>query len=153
MSAVVAALREHPHVDTETVITLVRADLPTVPHQAFCDVLRAMYFSAARTQYLHPGTCDAAGGGYPGPTGQREEARLMDGDVETFHENGLWKNKIDGYQRASNTFKDRAIAVKTGRHMAKARRVAHRVRDELGSLVSHEDYRTHHKGIRVERGS
>ncbi|QYN26431.1 DUF2188 domain-containing protein [Amycolatopsis sp. DSM 110486] len=77
----------------------------------------------------------------------------MYGDVETFHENGLWKNKIDGYQRASNTFKDRAIAVKTGRHMAKARRVAHRVRDELGSLVSHEDYRTHHKGIRVERGS
>lgn len=77
----------------------------------------------------------------------------MDGDVETFHENGLWKNKIDGHRRASNTFKDRALAVKTGRHMAKARRVAHRVRDELGSLVSHDDYGQSHKGVRVEPSS
>ncbi|MGW4487332.1 DUF2188 domain-containing protein [Amycolatopsis sp. NPDC004368] len=74
----------------------------------------------------------------------------MDGDVETFHENGLWKNKIDGHQRASNTFKDHASAVKTGRHMAQARRVAHRVRDEPGSLVSHDDYRDGHRGVRVE---
>lgn len=72
----------------------------------------------------------------------------MDGDVETFHENGLWKNKVDGHQRASNTFKDRAMAVKTGRHMAKARRVAHRVRDELGSLISHDDYGSRHKDRR-----
>jgi Fe2+ or Zn2+ uptake regulation protein len=39
--AVLAALREHPHVDTETVITLVRADHPKVSHQAVYDVLRA----------------------------------------------------------------------------------------------------------------
>jgi Fur family ferric uptake transcriptional regulator len=37
-----AALREHPHVDTDTVITLVRADHPTVSHQAVYDVLRAL---------------------------------------------------------------------------------------------------------------
>ncbi|GAA4552249.1 Fur family transcriptional regulator [Amycolatopsis samaneae] len=40
--AVLAALRDHPHVDTETVIALVRADLPTVSHQAIYDVLRAL---------------------------------------------------------------------------------------------------------------
>ncbi|MCC8242842.1 Fur family transcriptional regulator [Saccharothrix luteola] len=40
--AVLAALHDHPHVDTETVITLVRADLPTVSHQAVYDVLRAL---------------------------------------------------------------------------------------------------------------
>ncbi|QRP50169.1 Fur family transcriptional regulator [Amycolatopsis sp. FDAARGOS 1241] len=40
--AVLAALRGHPHVDTETVITLVRADLPSVSHQAVYDVLRAL---------------------------------------------------------------------------------------------------------------
>ncbi|MFK0249169.1 Fur family transcriptional regulator [Amycolatopsis azurea] len=40
--AVLAALRDHPHVDTETVIALVRADLPTVSHQAVYDVLRAL---------------------------------------------------------------------------------------------------------------
>ncbi|MEU8299616.1 Fur family transcriptional regulator [Micromonospora sp. NPDC048909] len=40
--AVLAALREHRHVDTDTVIRLVRADLPTVSHQAVYDVLRAL---------------------------------------------------------------------------------------------------------------
>ncbi len=40
--AVLAALREHPHVDTDTVIALVRAELPTVSHQAVYDVLRAL---------------------------------------------------------------------------------------------------------------
>ena len=40
--AVLAALRDHPHVDTETVIALVRADHPTVSHQAVYDVLRAL---------------------------------------------------------------------------------------------------------------
>ncbi|MFF5175204.1 Fur family transcriptional regulator [Micromonospora sp. NPDC000089] len=40
--AVLAALRDHPHVDTDTVIALVRADLPTVSHQAVYDVLRVL---------------------------------------------------------------------------------------------------------------
>ena len=40
--AVLAALREHPHVDTEAVVTLVRADHPTVSRQAIYDVLRAL---------------------------------------------------------------------------------------------------------------
>jgi Fe2+ or Zn2+ uptake regulation protein len=40
--AVLAALRDHPHVDTDTVIELVRADLPAVSHQAVYDVLRAL---------------------------------------------------------------------------------------------------------------
>ncbi len=40
--AVLSALRDHPHVDTDTVIALVRADHPTVSHQAVYDVLRAL---------------------------------------------------------------------------------------------------------------
>ena len=40
--AVLAALHEHPHVDTDTVIALVRSDHPTVSHQAVYDVLRAL---------------------------------------------------------------------------------------------------------------
>ncbi|WP_414938214.1 Fur family transcriptional regulator [Amycolatopsis sp. cmx-11-51] len=40
--AVLAALRDHPHVDTEAVIALVRAELPSVSHQAIYDVLRAL---------------------------------------------------------------------------------------------------------------
>ncbi len=40
--AVLAALRDHPHVDTETVFALVQAQEPTVSRQAVYDVLRAL---------------------------------------------------------------------------------------------------------------
>jgi Fur family transcriptional regulator, stress-responsive regulator len=40
--AVLAALRDHPHVDTDRVIALVRSALPSVSHQAVYDVLRVL---------------------------------------------------------------------------------------------------------------
>ncbi len=40
--AVLAALHSHPHVDTDAVISLVRAELPSVSHQAVYDVLRVL---------------------------------------------------------------------------------------------------------------
>jgi Fe2+ or Zn2+ uptake regulation protein len=40
--AVLAALHDHPHVDTQAVIELVNAALPDVSHQAIYDVLRAL---------------------------------------------------------------------------------------------------------------
>lgn len=40
--AVLAALYDHPHVDTDRVIALVRDSVPTVSHQTVYDVLRAL---------------------------------------------------------------------------------------------------------------
>ena len=40
--AVLAAVHEHPHADTESLIRAVRADLSEVSHQAVYDVLRAL---------------------------------------------------------------------------------------------------------------
>ena len=40
--AVLKVLAEHPHVDTDAVITRVRRELPGVSHQAVYDVLRAL---------------------------------------------------------------------------------------------------------------
>lgn len=40
--AVLAAVEDNPHIDTEAVINLVRADLGAVSHQAVYDVLRAL---------------------------------------------------------------------------------------------------------------
>ncbi|MEI2778360.1 MAG: Fur family transcriptional regulator [Tetrasphaera sp.] len=40
--AVLAALRAHPHADTETIIARVRGELGAVSHQAVYDVLRAL---------------------------------------------------------------------------------------------------------------
>ena len=40
--AVLAAVHDHPHLDTEALIRTVRAELPTVSHQAVYDVLRVL---------------------------------------------------------------------------------------------------------------
>ncbi|WP_020659555.1 DUF2188 domain-containing protein [Amycolatopsis benzoatilytica] len=71
----------------------------------------------------------------------------MDGDVETVYENELWKNRLHGNVRASNTAKSREEAVKTGRHMAKARRSVHIVRSEAGEVERRDDYRTSRRGV------
>jgi Fur family ferric uptake transcriptional regulator len=40
--AVLTAVHDHPHADTDTIIGVVRADLGAVSHQAVYDVLRAL---------------------------------------------------------------------------------------------------------------
>ena len=40
--AVLAAVHEHPHADTDSIIGAVRRDLPAVSHQAVYDVLRVL---------------------------------------------------------------------------------------------------------------
>ena len=40
--AVLATVHEHPHLDTEALIRLVRDEVPTVSHQAVYDVLRVL---------------------------------------------------------------------------------------------------------------
>jgi Fur family ferric uptake transcriptional regulator len=40
--AVLSAVHDHPHLDTDTITGLVRADLGAVSHQAVYDVLRAL---------------------------------------------------------------------------------------------------------------
>ncbi|MGP4025898.1 Fur family transcriptional regulator [Actinomadura sp. 3N407] len=40
--AVLSAVNEHPHADTESIIGAVRRDLPNVSHQAVYDSLRAL---------------------------------------------------------------------------------------------------------------
>jgi Fur family ferric uptake transcriptional regulator len=39
---VLAAVHAHPHADTDSIIGVVRRELPTVSHQAVYDVLRAL---------------------------------------------------------------------------------------------------------------
>ncbi len=63
--AVLAVLQDHPHVDTETVISLVRSAIPTVSQQTVYDVLHALT-AAARVERRKP-----ASGGVPGVGRQR----------------------------------------------------------------------------------
>nr|WP_033290396.1 Fur family transcriptional regulator [Amycolatopsis jejuensis] len=54
--AVLAAVHTHSHVDTESVIGMVRADLGEVSHQAVYDVLRALTDSGLLRRIQPPGS-------------------------------------------------------------------------------------------------
>jgi Fe2+ or Zn2+ uptake regulation protein len=51
--AVLAAVHDHPHADTNSIIALVREDLGDVSHQAVYDVLRALT-DAGLVRRIHP---------------------------------------------------------------------------------------------------
>lgn len=62
------------------------------------------------------------------------------GDVETYFENGRWKNKVQGNSRASNVHETRAAAVSAGREMARKRKVDHILKSEAGTVQERSSY-------------
>jgi len=59
---------------------------------------------------------------------------MAEGDVHTVYEDGVWKNKIEGGKRASNTAIRRQDAISAGRRMAKERRVDHVIHTPGGEV-------------------
>ena len=55
---------------------------------------------------------------------------MAKGDIETYHEDGVWNNRAQGGQRASNTAETKAEAQATGRQMAIDRGVEHVVKED-----------------------
>jgi hypothetical protein len=64
------------------------------------------------------------------------------GDVHTYFEDGLWKNRVEGGTRASNTALRHLDAVLSGRAMARKRRVVHVVHSPEGQVEEERDYRS-----------
>ncbi|MCB8045116.1 hypothetical protein JM654_16015 [Microbacterium oxydans] len=66
------------------------------------------------------------------------------GDIETFHRNGIWFNRIEGEsQTLGSSFVSEAEAVKVGRSAAVARQVEHTVRTEEGPSADSSLYDLH----------
>lgn len=66
------------------------------------------------------------------------------GDIETFHRNGIWFNRIEGEsQTLGGSFLSEAEAVKVGRSAAVARQVEHTVRTDEGPSVDSFSYDLH----------
>ena len=55
-SAVLTAVHDHPHADTDALIQVVRADVGAVSHQAVYDVLRALTDSGLVRRIQPPGS-------------------------------------------------------------------------------------------------
>lgn len=64
----------------------------------------------------------------------------MKGDIETYHENGQWKTKVEGSDRAAHTFDTKDDAVAKGREMAIERGVEHFIRNMDGTIGERNTY-------------
>jgi hypothetical protein len=62
------------------------------------------------------------------------------GDIETYHEDGQWKNKAEGDGRALSVHETKAAAVGAGRQMAIARKVEHIIRNMDGTIGERNSY-------------
>ena len=64
----------------------------------------------------------------------------MPANVETYSENGRWKNRILGNKRASNTFDTKAEAQAKGREMAQKLHSEHIIKKRDGTIGERNSY-------------
>ncbi|MEU3627864.1 hypothetical protein BS329_40200 [Amycolatopsis coloradensis] len=64
----------------------------------------------------------------------------MQGDIETYFEDGQWKNKVEGSTRAASTHHTKIEAVETGREMARERKVEHIIKNKDGQIGQRNTY-------------
>ena len=65
---------------------------------------------------------------------------MAKGDIETYFEDGTWKNRPEGNSRASNTASTKAEAQAAGREMAMDRGVEHVVKNKDGEIGAKNTY-------------
>ncbi|MEV8609566.1 DUF2188 domain-containing protein [Amycolatopsis sp. NPDC051373] len=64
----------------------------------------------------------------------------MKGDIETYFEDGQWKNKVEGSSRAANSHATKKDAASKGRDMARERKVEHFIRNQDGRIGERNTY-------------
>ncbi|NQX13731.1 DUF2188 domain-containing protein [Microbacteriaceae bacterium VKM Ac-2855] len=62
------------------------------------------------------------------------------GDVETFHHDGAWHNRIETDTDVLGSYPTKAAAVAAGREIARRRRVEHIIRNENGHIADRSTY-------------
>ena len=65
---------------------------------------------------------------------------MAKGDIETYNDDGVWKNRAEGNSRASNTAPTKAEAQAKGREMARERHVEHIVKKLDGTIGERNSY-------------
>jgi len=65
---------------------------------------------------------------------------MAKGDIDTYYEDGQWKNRPQGNERASNTHGTKAEAQEAGREMAIERDVEHVVKKKDGTIGERNTY-------------
>lgn len=65
---------------------------------------------------------------------------MAEGDIETYNQDGIWKNRVEGGQKASNTAETKAEAEAAGRQMAIDRGVEHVIKKLDGTIGERNTY-------------
>lgn len=63
------------------------------------------------------------------------------GDVETFHADGKWRNRVEGGEELPGEYDVKATAVAVGHDEAVRRKVEHLVRDLDGTIGTRNSHR------------
>lgn len=79
-------------------------------------------------------------GGTPIARTRREGVNMNKGHIETYSEDGQWKNREQGNARASSVHGTKAEAVAAGRDLAKKRGVEHIIKKQDGSIGEKNSY-------------
>jgi hypothetical protein len=62
------------------------------------------------------------------------------GDIETFHEDGEWHNRVEGEAGLLGSIGSREEAAESGKHEAIRRRVEHIIRKVVGTIGQRNSY-------------
>ena len=65
---------------------------------------------------------------------------MPNGDVDTFHQDGSWRNKIEGHSTIEGMFDTKSEAVAAGRELARSLKVEHIIRNENGQIAERNSY-------------
>lgn len=65
---------------------------------------------------------------------------MAEGDIETYFQDGQWKNRPQGQGRASNTHETKSKAESVGREMARDRGVEHVIKKKDGTVGERNTY-------------
>lgn len=65
---------------------------------------------------------------------------MPNGDIETFHEDGAWHNRVEGHARVNGDHDTKAEAVEAGRELARSLEVEHIIKNEDGQIAERYSY-------------
>jgi hypothetical protein len=65
---------------------------------------------------------------------------MPEGDVDTFHKDGKWSNRIEGHEVLEGAYGNKAEAQAAGREEARARKVEHIIRNLDGTIGARNTY-------------
>lgn len=69
---------------------------------------------------------------------------MSKGDIETYHEDGQWKNPAQGNNRAGNVHETKAVAQVAGWDMDKDRGVEHLIKKMDGTIGEKHSWKDSH---------